>query len=148
MFPSKISLHPAASHDFDYIYGLCESTMRGYVEAAFGDRFISIAHPILMSLVTRGLFCLIYANGKRVGALAFERHETHYQLEEIYVEPANQNRGIGKAVVAMIVTEALAQEKPVRLQMLASNRAHTFYAREGFRITRVTPQVIYWERTR
>lgn len=147
MCPTELSLYPASSNDFDYIYHLCEATMREYVEADLGDCFEKIALPTITTLVARGLFSLLYADGKRVGAVAIERHETHYQLEELYVAPACQNGGIGKAVVEIIVAEATSQGKPIRLHVLASNRAREFYERLGFRVTRTTKEVNYMERT-
>lgn len=120
--------------------------MRDYVEADLGDCFEAIARPTITALVTKGLFSTIEANGMRVGAIAVEQHETHHQLEELYVEPVNQRRGVGKAVMAMVVAEASLRGVPMRLHVLASNRAREFYERQGFAVTSTTKEVIYMER--
>lgn len=146
MVPPDILLSPTKLIDFDYIYGLCEATMRECVEADLGDCFEAIARPTITALLSKGLFSTIEVNGLRVGAIAVEQHETHYQLEELYVAPAIQNRGIGKAVMAIVVTEASLRGTPIRLHVLASNRARRFYERLGFMVTRTTKEVTYMER--
>lgn len=141
----NISFPLANLSDFDYIYGLCEATMRGYVEADLGDCFEAVAQPIITALLTKGLFSTIEVNGTRVGAIAMEQHETHNQLEELYVEPTQQNSGVGKAVMANVIAQARLRGKPIRLHVLASNRANEFYARQGFLVTKETKQVRYME---
>jgi ribosomal protein S18 acetylase RimI-like enzyme len=120
--------------------------MREYVEADLGDCFEAIARPTITDLIAKGLFSTIEVDGLRVGAIAGEQHETHYQLEELYVEPVSQNRGIGNAIMAVVVTQASLRGTPIRLHVLASNRARGFYERLGFMVTGTTKEVAYMER--
>src|SRR3954451_19306173 len=68
MQTKRLELKIAASSDFRYIYGLCEATMRGYVESDLGDCFEQIARPTIQQLLERGLFHKIYVEGALVGA--------------------------------------------------------------------------------
>jgi ribosomal protein S18 acetylase RimI-like enzyme len=131
----RLSFLPATQADFDCLYRLCEATMRGYVEADLGDCFDRIAKTTLTDLIARDLFSKVYANGTFVGAVAVEQHADHCQLEELYIAPAFQNRGLGAAVMRHVMAQAKAQRKPVRLHVLASNRARVFYERLGFVVT-------------
>lgn len=135
----------ATPDDFEYLYGLCDTTMRAYVEADWGDCFEAIARPTITTLITRCSFWIVYANGVRVGGFAVEQHETHFQLEELYLDPANQNRGIGATIVRQLIAESIAHGQPIRLNVLASNRARVFYERLGFSIRSATKAVHFME---
>ena len=110
--------------DFEYIYGLCDTTMRAYVEADWGDCFEEIARPTISTLIMRCSFWIVYANGVRVGGFAVEQHETHFQLEELYLDPANQNRGIGATIVRQLIAESIAHGQPIRLKAISPIRLH------------------------
>lgn len=145
MAPTELTLQLASDDDFEYIYRLCELTMRSYVEADLGDCFERVARPTIQKLLQRGMFSRIYANGVLVGAVAYERYETHIQLEEIYVESERQNQGLGTEVMKRFVDQSRSLVLPIRLHVLASNPARAFYERLGFAITRTTPEVLYME---
>lgn len=145
MARTALNFRPAEADDFDYIYGLCESTMRAYVEADLGDCFEKVARPTIQRLIQAGLFSLIHDEGVPVGAIAHELHDTHIQLEEIYLEPARQNLGLGAQIMKRLLDQSQALGLPVRLHVLSSNPARRFYERLGFSLTRSTPAVNYLE---
>ena len=147
MGPTELNLQLARDDDFEYIYRLCELTMRSYVEADLGDCFERVARPTIQKLLQRGMFSKIYVDDVIVGAVAYERHDTHIQLEEIYVEPARQDQGFGTAVMKRFVDQSGSLALPIRLHVLASNPARAFYERLGFTVTRSTPEVHYMEYT-
>ena len=76
MYLPIVTLHPATLNEFDYIYGLCELTMRGFVEADLGDCFERIARPTITALLAKGLFSTLQKNGERVGAIALEQKDS------------------------------------------------------------------------
>jgi ribosomal protein S18 acetylase RimI-like enzyme len=141
----RLNFQLAAEDNFAYIYGLCESTMRSYVEADLGDCFEKVARPTIQKLIQHGKFSRIYADDVLVGAVAHERLETHIQLEEIYLEAARQNQGLGTQILKHFVDQSSLLELPIRLHVLSSNPARRFYERLGFSITRSTPEVNYME---
>jgi hypothetical protein len=104
--PIRLNFQLAGNDDFAYIYGLCESTMRSYVEADLGDCFEKVARPTIQKLLQHGKFSRIYADDVLVGAVAHERLETHIQLEEIYLETARQNQGLGTQVMKYFVNQS------------------------------------------
>ncbi|MBC7990352.1 MAG: GNAT family N-acetyltransferase [Luteimonas sp.] len=116
-----------------------------YVEIDFGDRFEQIARPRIRKLLDRNLFSKIYFNDLLVGAFASERHETHIQLDELYIEPKSQKRGVGTRVMAHVLEQSLSLRLPVRLHVLASNGARLFYENLGFFVTRSTKEMNFME---
>ena len=136
-----LELRAANASDFAFIYDLCEATMRSFVETELGNCFEVIAGPAIQNVLDRGLFSKIYVNDVLVGAVAVESHDSHIQLEELYVEAAMQNQGIGTIVVARLIQQALSLGLPIRLHVLASNDAKFFYEKLGFLLTRSTKQV-------
>jgi ribosomal protein S18 acetylase RimI-like enzyme len=142
---NALNFRPAAIDDFEYIYGLCEATMRAYVELDFGDRFEQIARPTIQQLLERQLFSKIYVNDLLVGAVACERHGTHIQLEELYIEAASQKQGVGTRVMARVLEQSSSLCLPVRLHVLASNSAQLFYEKLGFLVTRSTKEMNFME---
>jgi ribosomal protein S18 acetylase RimI-like enzyme len=142
---TAMSFRPATTDDFAYLYDLCEITMRAHVELDLGDRFEQIARPTIQSLLRRNLFSKIYANDALVGAIAFECHDTHIQLEELYIEVARQGQGIGAMVMARLLEQSLSSCIPIRLHVLASNSAKAFYEKLGFSTTRSTREVNFME---
>ena len=142
---NTLHFRPASVDDFEYVYGLCEATMRTYVEIDFGDRFEQIARPTIQRLLERHLFSKIYVNELLVGAIASERHETHIQLEELYIESSSQKQRVGTRVMAQVLEQSLSLCLPVRLHVLASNGARFFYGKLGFLVTHSTKQVNFME---
>ena len=121
--------------------------MREYVEIDLGNRFEEIARPTIQTLLGRNLFSKIYVNDQLVGAIASEGHDTHVQLEELYIDGANQKQGIGTIVVMRLLEQSTLSGLPVRLHVLASNGARLFYEKLGFSITRSTKEVNFMEYT-
>ncbi|GMN78364.1 GNAT family N-acetyltransferase [Variovorax sp. V512] len=107
--------------DADFLFDLCEATMRGYVEQVWGSWNAAGVRAHLAEQARAGAFFALDLDGMRVGAVAFEQHDTHIQIEEMYIVPSWQNRGIGSAVVTHIVSLASREQVPVRLRVLASN---------------------------
>jgi ribosomal protein S18 acetylase RimI-like enzyme len=145
MRPTELTLQLATDDDFSYSYCLCELTMRSYVEADLGDCFEQVARPTIQKLLQRGLFSRIYANDVLVGAVAYERHDTYIQLEEIYIESAKQNQGLGTEVMKRFIDQSRSLVLPIRLHVLSSNPARVFYEKLGFRTTQSTKEVSFME---
>jgi GNAT superfamily N-acetyltransferase len=82
-----------------------------------------------------------------VGVFVVERCSTHIQLEQIYLLPEYQRRGIGKALLNRLIVEALESNIPIRLRVMAVNPAKSFYEQHGFVITEATTEFLFMEKT-
>lgn len=143
----ELSFVLATFDDFEYIFTLYDRTMRQYVENDWNTGFERIALPAIIKFISEGLFSRVYIKDQSVGALAVQRLETHYQLEELYVEPSCQNLGIGTSIVQNLIAEANAHGKPIRLYVLQSNPARRFWEKNGFVVTGSNEQAYCMERS-
>lgn len=131
--------------DSDYLYNLCEITMRVYVEEVWGSWNESETRKHLSDALNRGVVESILENGLRIGAVSVEKHGSHYQLEQIYIEPSHQNRGLGETVVKKVIAKAVIDSLPVKLRVLRPNPAKRLYERLGFVVSDSTKERYFME---
>jgi ribosomal protein S18 acetylase RimI-like enzyme len=80
-------------------------------------------------------FQIVLLNGANAGRLIIHRTRDELQLVDIALLPQYRNAGIGSALLQRILGEAAATKKPLRLQVLKTNRAARFYQKLGFEKT-------------
>jgi ribosomal protein S18 acetylase RimI-like enzyme len=131
--------------DIDFLHGLCESTMRPYVETTFGEWNSEAVRAGLFEGLKAGGFRGIYLEDKRIGAFAIEHHGTHIQIEQLFIQKEFQNMGIGTQLVRATISQGQSRGKPVRLRVLTSNPSKSLYVRLGFLVTEQTPQRLFME---
>ncbi len=64
-------------------------------------------------------------------------------LDELYIAPSFQSRGLGSRVLRLILLEAATERLPIRMSVLTTNPALAFYRRHGFRVDRETKERRY-----
>ena len=89
---------------------------------------------------------IIRLGAEAVGLLRLDRFETHLQLEQLFVLPEYQRRGVGATVLDAVLSEGRSHGLPVRLRVLRANPAKQFYARYGFSVVLETPERFFMER--
>ena len=67
------------------------------------------------------------------------------EIEDFYILPLHQRRGIGSEVLAGLLRQAGASESVVRLRCLKWNPARALYARNGFVVTSEDETHVYME---
>jgi ribosomal protein S18 acetylase RimI-like enzyme len=132
-------------YDFVFLYDLCRSTMERYVIAAWGEWCDEVVRSQLFDALNANAFNSIFVNQSRVGAIAVERHDTHIQIEDLYVLEEFQNQGIGTSIILDLIAEAHQSDKPVRLRVLSSSPARILYERLGFVVMQTTPERYFME---
>ncbi len=126
-------LRKATADDSEFAYQTKKAASRSYVEKVWGwdeeeqrqlheRRFISQD------------FYVIQASGIDVGILAMVREPDCVKLNQLFILPEYQSRGIGAACMMRVIEDAEALKLPVRLRVLKVNgRAIVFYERLGFK---------------
>jgi N-acetylglutamate synthase-like GNAT family acetyltransferase len=89
---------------------------------------------------------IIFDDGHDVGCVTVEKHSDHLWLDELFIGPAFQRRGIGSNILWSVIADAKGLEIPLRLSVLTTNPALDFYLRHGLRIYRETAERHYLAR--
>ncbi|MEZ5649453.1 MAG: GNAT family N-acetyltransferase [Burkholderiaceae bacterium] len=125
-------MSPMSVADAGYLYWLCERTMRGYVEETWGRWNEEGIRAELSRLATEGAASTISVEGGRVGAIVCDYRGDPIVLEQLFIEPEHQRRGIGAHVVRLVLDRARESRVGVKLGVLKVNPAKSFYERLGF----------------
>lgn len=79
-------------------------------------------------------FDIVECGGEPVGRIVTDRREDGFTLVDIALLPERRGRGLGTELIAELLDEACAANRPVRLSVAADNEdARRFYRRLGFR---------------
>src|SRR5262245_4427075 len=103
---NAIRLRPATSADAGFAYELLEQTMRGYAEATWGGWLEGPSREEMTRTASDGRSQVVELDAVRVGLLRLEEFTTHWQLEQLFVLPSYQRRGIGKWVLDGLLERA------------------------------------------
>jgi ribosomal protein S18 acetylase RimI-like enzyme len=137
-----VTLRPASQADADFVYAVTEASMRGYVEALWGN---------WLPEATRASFKpersqIIQFNGTDIGCIEFHVEPSVINIGKLYIYPSYQNRGIGSFLLGQLIERASAGETPIRLRVLRTNPARRFYERHGFTVVETTDERFVMER--
>jgi ribosomal protein S18 acetylase RimI-like enzyme len=141
-----ITLHPATLNDAEFAYQVLERAMREYAMATWGSWPEAKVRARASEDAAAGRSQLIRLGATAVGVVRIDRLPTHFELDQLYILPEHQGRGIGRHVLQGLLAEASAACLPVRLRVLRVNPARRLYERHGFTITSESPERFYMER--
>jgi N-acetylglutamate synthase-like GNAT family acetyltransferase len=77
---------------------------------------------------------IIEVDQQAVGRMILDRTGEQVYVVDITILAKNCNAGLGSCLLRAVCTEAEMMRKPVRLQVLQTNRAITLYRRLGFQV--------------
>jgi GNAT superfamily N-acetyltransferase len=142
---AAIALAPAAAEDFEELLALRVAAMRESLErvgrfdpARARQRFQASFAPEL----TRH----VLLDGRRVGFVAVRPDGAGLLLDHLYVLPAQQGRGVGSAVLALVFREADERGLALRVGALRGSDSNRFYLRHGFVLVEEAEWDLYYER--
>jgi GNAT superfamily N-acetyltransferase len=126
-----ITTRKAIKKDRDFLWRLKAASMRKYVEQIYGW------DDALQEKFFDDGFCpedinIIQFESRDVGMYELEYRGDDYFLSRIEIKPEFQNRGIGSAVIKMMIDKVGPTRKPLRLQVFKINPAQSVYTRLGF----------------
>ena len=131
----ELSLRKAHASDSEFIFAVKEAAYREYVEEVWGwdDKYQRERHN--REFVSQEDFRIIRFRGTDVGFLITFSTPDTLKVNQIYILPEYQGRGIGSACLTRIIDDASREQKSVTLQVLKVNtRGVAFYQRLGFTI--------------
>ncbi|MFE7331619.1 GNAT family N-acetyltransferase [Streptomyces sp. NPDC057565] len=89
---------------------------------------------------------VVVADGVFAGCVTLRPVESGWWLENFYLSPALQGRGIGTAVLRGLLERADAAGVDVRLDVLQGSAARQLYERHGFTLEREDPIDVFMVR--
>lgn len=130
-----ITYETAQNCDIDIIYRLCNQLIDKYedLERIDYDRVLAWVRRKIESSI--GEYTAIFADGKKAGYYHFYKNEDNlYELDDLYIFPEYQSRGIGTSVFEKCCSSV---DGSVMLYVFIKNkRAVALYKRLGFEIVK------------
>ena len=129
-----LSIREAGAADSEFVFTVKKAAFREYVEQIWGwdDTYQRELHN--RRFAAQDLH-IIQFNGVDVGFLSTSNTPDALKVDQIYILPEYQGKGIGAACMKRIIDDANLEQKLVMLQVLKINtRATAFYQRLGFAI--------------
>jgi N-acetylglutamate synthase-like GNAT family acetyltransferase len=129
---NNLRLRKATADDSEFAYRTKKEAFKEYVEKVWGwdeEEQLELHERRFASQE----FQVVEVSGIDVGIVAVVRQPDCVKINQLFILPENQSKGIGAACMMRIIEEAVASELPVRLQVLKVNsRAVAFFQRLGF----------------
>jgi len=117
--------------DFEPLLALRVDVMREHLERVFRYK-ASRARRIFRGHFDEPGLRLILVDGERAGCVGFRTGTDCLKIDSFYLERRYHNRGLGTAILEVLLAEADAACLPVRLEVLNGSKADRFYQRHGF----------------
>ena len=134
-----LNIRKAHESDSEFVFTTKKAAFQEYVEQVWGwdDSYQRDLHN---RRFTSQDFHIIQFCGTDVGFLATSRSSDTLKVNQLYILPEYQGKGIGSACMTRVLDDASLRQMPVVLQVLKVNtRGVAFYQRRGFTIVGETP---------
>jgi GNAT superfamily N-acetyltransferase/predicted nucleotidyltransferase len=141
------NLRQATNADSEFAYQTKKAAFRTYVAAAGGwDE--AEQRQLHRRRFAEQEFQVVQVSGEDVGVLVVARGLDCMKVNQLFILPEHQGRGIGEAIMKRVIEDAEGHGLPIRLRVLKANtRAASFYRRLGFVETGETDTHITMERS-
>jgi ribosomal protein S18 acetylase RimI-like enzyme len=129
-----VSLRRATTEDSEFVFLVKKAALGEYIAQTWGwdEAFQREFH--VKDYEPDATQIIVY-KGQDVGWLLISESDSEFYLQEIYLQPEHQSRGIGSHLIRLLLEYAERKGKPVKLQVLRVNpRARRLYELLGFRL--------------
>lgn len=140
-----VSFRPASEADFEALLDLRIRVLRPHLQRV-GRFDPERARRYFRAGYDPSSLRLIDVDGAFAGCVALKPEGEDLVLEHFYIDEAVQGRGIGGAVLRLLLAETDAAGRPVRLGVLKGSPAARLYQRHGFAWTHDEPYDDYFRR--
>lgn len=133
------------AHVLYCIHVQADGEIQGETEACWGVGAKNATTEQVLGLVEGSVTYVVKADAEPVGRLRVVRTDRHLEIAGIQILPDHQRKGIGTAVLTMLLQEARERGVPAVLQVSKTNPdAERLYTRLGFRRTGQEDEHDYW----
>jgi GNAT superfamily N-acetyltransferase len=131
---NNISLREATYADTRFAYKVKKAALGKYADKTYDDWNIQFLLNYHVSQWILPTVQVIVANGVDVGWIGMSYRKNRVDVDDIYILPSHQRRGIGRHVLGGIIAEATKLNKPVRVWAMKVSTAIHFYEKLGFTV--------------
>ena len=142
---SPITLRKADEDDAEFAYEVVKVTMRDYAIQTWGVWLDEESRQDAIKQSKSGRIEIIEIQDDRAGILLVETDNKQMAIEQFYILPEFQNKGIGTKILSDLKNAALELRIPLKLSVLRVNPAKEFYAKNGFVIEKEADERIYMQ---
>ncbi len=130
----NLKLRQATPEDNQFAYRVKKAAFKKYVEKVWGWKEDEQRRLHRRRFAAHN-FRVIQISGVDVGIVTLVQQPDCLKVNQLFILPEYQNKGIGAACMNLIIQDASALKLPVRLQVLKVNkRAFAFFEKLGFKI--------------
>ena len=141
-----VQFRPAEDCDFSFAWNLYWSFMRSML-ALDVLKNVEIQRPQMRRNFFANHAAVILVDGSSAGWVEIEETADALLIHQIHLLRERQGQGIGTAIIRQIFTASQLSAKPVKLEVLRSNRrAFRLYRRLGFDVDESDAQKYYMAR--
>jgi GNAT superfamily N-acetyltransferase len=144
--PPAFTLRPSQVADAPLFYHLINRTMREFIVGTWGQWDEARIQREALEDSQSPKAQVIEIGGNAVGIWVVDRTPHRIHLEQIYLLPAYQRRGIGTSLLKKLILEATQADCPLTLRVIVINPAKQFYDRLGFVVIETTPAFFLMEK--
>ena len=124
-------LEPINEADFEPLLEIRIEVMREHLERVFRYK-PSRARRIFREHFAEPGLRRIMIGDELAGCVGFRVGEAEIKIDSFYLARRHHNGGLGTSILKVLLAEADAAAKPVRLEVLTGSKADRFYLRHGF----------------
>lgn len=129
----NLKIRKARKSDSEFAYRVKKLAFGKYVDQVWGWDETEQQHLHQRRFAAQE-FSVIQWSGIDVGVVAIVREPDCLKLNQLFILPDYQGKGIGKACMQRIIDRAGASGSPIKLQVLkVNNKALAFFQRLGFK---------------
>jgi len=122
--------------DFEPLLALRIEVMREHLERVFRYKPSRARRIFRQHFDEPGMRLILLdsegAGDERIGCVGFRDEPECLKIDSFYLERRFHNSGLGTAILKVLLAEADALAKPIRLEVLTGSKADRFYLRHGF----------------
>jgi ribosomal protein S18 acetylase RimI-like enzyme len=130
----KINIRPATQNDYYFGYFVRKETMKEYIEKMYGwnKKTQKENHRKYFNLTMQNKY-IIELENRKIGLLWYEEIDNVIEINQIFILPKYQNKGIGSTILTEIINIGKNKKKSIILGVLKSNiKALKLYNKLGF----------------
>ncbi|MET3536450.1 GNAT family N-acetyltransferase [Chryseobacterium limigenitum] len=122
----------ASAKDIDFLLNLRMKTMtEHYASSGLPTTEESALQRVLYQFEKANI---IFLNNEPIGLLKIDKNKDKIEVLQLQIDPNQQGKGLGKAVLTDIIEEAKTVKKPITLSVLKTNKAQNLYSSLSFKI--------------